>query len=142
MGFTETLNGIPRPVWIMAIVLGFFWWWPMGLAALAGMVSTHHRRWHEHWQRHCGPGRWHQTQAEEGRGWSPWRGCGGWRREPPPSGNAAFDDYRAETLRRLEDEQKEFQAYLERLRRARDKTEFDRFMGERGAGSTEVAPQD
>ena len=48
-----------------------------------------------------------------------------------PGGNAAFDDYRAETLRRLEEEQKEFVAYLERLRRARDKAEFDQFMAER-----------
>ena len=35
----------------------------------------------------------------------------------PPSGNAAFDEYRAETLRRLEEEQREFVEYLERLRR-------------------------
>ena len=34
------------------------------------------------------------------------------------SGNAAFDEYRSETLRRLEDEQKEFVDYLERLRQA------------------------
>ncbi|RDJ93203.1 DUF2852 domain-containing protein, partial [Lacticaseibacillus rhamnosus] len=39
--------------------------------------------------------------------------------------------YREETLRRLEEEQREFQDYLERLRRARDKAEFDGFMAER-----------
>ena len=49
---------------------------------------------------------------------------------PPSSGNRAFDEYRAETLRRLEDEQKEFAAYLERLRFAKDKAEFDQFMAE------------
>ena len=49
----------------------------------------------------------------------------------PPSGNRAFDDYRSETLRRLEDEQREFVEYLERLRQARDKQEFDQFMAER-----------
>jgi hypothetical protein len=47
------------------------------------------------------------------------------------SGNRAFDDYRAETLRRLEEEQKEFRDFLERLRFAKDKTEFDQFMAER-----------
>ena len=47
------------------------------------------------------------------------------------SGIAAFDEYRAETLRRLEDEQKEFMDFLERLRHAKDKAEFDQFMAER-----------
>ena len=48
----------------------------------------------------------------------------------PSSGNRAFDEYRAETLRRLEDEQKEFAAFLDRLRFAKDKAEFDQFMTE------------
>jgi len=47
------------------------------------------------------------------------------------SGNQAFDDYRANTLRRLEDEQREFQAFLRRLSQARDKAEFDEFMAGR-----------
>jgi hypothetical protein len=50
---------------------------------------------------------------------------------PPSSGNRAFDEYRTETLRRLEDEQREFKEFLHRLRFARDKTEFDQFMNER-----------
>src|SRR6516165_3939012 len=37
------------------------------------------------------------------------------------SGNRAFDDYRQETLRRLEEEQRDFIAFLERLRLAKDK---------------------
>ena len=41
------------------------------------------------------------------------------------SGNAAFDEYRAGTPRRLKDEQKEFVEFLERLRKVRDKAEFD-----------------
>lgn len=48
------------------------------------------------------------------------------------SGNSAFDEYRAEALRRLEEEQREFMEFLDRLRHARDKTEFDQFMAERG----------
>ena len=47
----------------------------------------------------------------------------------PPSGNRAFDEYRSETLRRLEDEQKEFVEYLDRLRQARDRQEFERVHG-------------
>jgi Protein of unknown function (DUF2852) len=46
-------------------------------------------------------------------------------------GNQAFDKYRAETLRRMEVEQEEFAAFVERLRFARDKAEFDQFMAER-----------
>ena len=49
----------------------------------------------------------------------------------PSSGNRAFDEYRSETLKRLEDEQREFREFLDRLRFAKDKTEFDQFMAER-----------
>lgn len=48
-----------------------------------------------------------------------------------PSGNSAFDAYKADTLRRLEDEQHQFEAFLERLRDAKDKAEFDQFMNDR-----------
>jgi len=49
----------------------------------------------------------------------------------PSSGNRAFDEYREETLRRLEEEQREFRDFLDRLRMAKDKAEFDQFMAER-----------
>jgi hypothetical protein len=49
----------------------------------------------------------------------------------PSSGNSAFDDYRTETLKRLEDEQREFKDFLERLRFAKDRSEFDQFMSSR-----------
>jgi Protein of unknown function (DUF2852) len=49
----------------------------------------------------------------------------------PSSGNRAFDDHRAETLRRLEDEQREFKEFLKRLRVARDRAEFDQFINDR-----------
>ena len=47
------------------------------------------------------------------------------------SGNSAFDAYKAETLRRLQDEQDNFEAFLKRLRDAKDKAEFDQFMNDR-----------
>lgn len=53
-------------------------------------------------------------------------------RQPQTSGNQAFDEYRAETLRRLEEERRAFQEYLDRLRMAKDRAEFDEFMAERG----------
>ena len=54
--------------------------------------------------------------------------------EPPSSGNHAFDDYRREMLRRLEQDQQDFNAFLDRLRRAKDKSEFDQFMADRSRG--------
>jgi len=65
-----------------------------------------------------------------------WKGlwCGG-DRPSASSGNHAFDEYRSETLRRLEDEQKEFASFLDRLRFAKDKSEFDQFMAERRPGN-------
>ena len=72
-------------------------------------------------------------------------GCGGdWWRYAPTSGNRAFDEYRVETLRRLEEEQKDFRDFLERLRQAKDKAEFDQFMAERRnrpTGGTTQEPQ-
>ena len=55
---------------------------------------------------------------------------GGWGFGPSSSGNRAFDEYRAETLRRLEEEQQEFKDFLARLRHAKDKEEFDAFMAQ------------
>ena len=49
---------------------------------------------------------------------------------PPSSGNRAFDEYRTETLQRLEEEQVEFKNFLDRLRHAKDKEEFDAFMNQ------------
>ena len=47
------------------------------------------------------------------------------------SGNLAFDAYKEDTLNRLEREQDQFHAFLDRLRQAKDKAEFDQFMDER-----------
>jgi predicted membrane metal-binding protein len=50
------------------------------------------------------------------------------------SGNTAFDDYKAETLRRLDEERERFRDFLERRRQSRDKEAFDRFVSERRGG--------
>lgn len=54
------------------------------------------------------------------------------------SGNTAFDSYKADMLKRLEDEQHAFESFLERLREAKDKGEFDAFMDERAKAATET----
>ena len=58
--------------------------------------------------------------------------------EGPSSGNAAFDDWRKAELTRLEEERRKifeaeraFSEYLEGLRRAKDREEFERFMASR-----------
>ena len=130
MPIAAFLNDIPRPFWIMAMVFGFIWHWPIGLVILAYLIgSGRFRRWG------CEPGRWYNTAQAQGFGWGPGGRFGKWgnggRSDAPPSNNHAFDDYRAETLRRLEEEQREFMEYLDRLRKARDKAEFDQFMADR-----------
>ena len=103
-----------RPAWLAATLLGFWMFWPAGLAILAYLAWTGRLR--SMASRPATPGQWFNLRA------------GG---QQASSGNQAFDDYRAETLRRLEEEKREFADYLERLRRARDKAEFDGFMADR-----------
>ena len=98
---------------ILAVVAGFIVWWPLGLAALGYVL----------W---AGP---IDTLADEGA--RKLREVFGSRSAPKGSGNAAFDAYKAETLKRLEAEQAAFADYLNRLREARDSEEFERFMAER-----------
>lgn len=53
------------------------------------------------------------------------------------TGNAAFDEYRADTLKRLEEERTAFTGFLEKLRAAKDKAEFEQFMADRGRKTEE-----
>src|SRR5271165_6043066 len=139
------LDEYGKMAWIAVMVLGFIARWPVGLAVLFYLIGSGRMR---DWR--CGSrGRWYNADNQGAQGGSQtggsWSGGGcGWGRRARSaygtSGNAAFDDYRRETLRRLEEEQREFFEYLERLRQARDKAEFDQFMNERrnrgGMGST------
>jgi len=45
----------------------------------------------------------------------------------------AFDTYRAETLKRLEEEQRSFREYLERLPQTKYRAEFEQFIQQRRA---------
>jgi Protein of unknown function (DUF2852) len=60
---------------------------------------------------------------------------------PRSSGNRAFDEYREQTLKRLQEEQREFREFLERLRFAKDRREFDQFMAERRDPPRDEGPQ-
>ena len=112
LGRAETwLDERGKGAWIAAMVLGFILFWPIGLALLAYMIWSKRM-----FSGSCGKSRAYRPSTHVVRS---------------SSGNTAFDAYKAETLRRLEEEQEAFHAFLERLRAAKDKAEFDAFMDER-----------
>jgi hypothetical protein len=105
------LDARGKGAWIAAMVLGFIFFWPVGLALLAYMI------WSKRMFSSCG-NRYRNHGHHRSYGFK-------------SSGNTAFDAYKAETLRRLEEEQDNFQNFLKRLRDSKDKAEFDQFMEER-----------
>lgn len=121
-----------RPAWtpatIALMVLGFVFFWPLGLAMLAyilwgdrldGLGEEARRAMHgmKARCRHSGAAPFHA----------------------PRTGNIAFDEWREAELRRLDEERRkldemrrEFDEYVTELHRARDREEFERFMQSRG----------
>jgi hypothetical protein len=143
MVLVDKIDEIGKPAWIALIVLGFMAWWPIGLLVLAFFLGSgrmgcgyrHGGKWQAHWQ-----SKMERMQSKMDRMRSKMEGRDWWG-TPPSSGNRAFDEYRAETLRRLEDEQREFKEFLERLRFAKDRSEFDQFMAERRNRPPSEGPQ-
>jgi hypothetical protein len=130
MHLAEHLDDIGKPAWIGLTIVSFILFWPLGLVLLGYLVGSGRMACWAHgsgdrWQRRMDrmQQRMGRMQAAAER-WS----AGGYQSS---SGNRAFDEYRDETLRRLEEEQREFKAFLDRLRHAKDKVEFDQFMAER-----------
>src|SRR6201996_5943961 len=141
---------------IILTVLGFLWWWPIGLLLLglfigrgkfgrrhalsyagdAPMFCGNHARdrWDRKMSRLQDKMEMVRAKADQFRSGGDWFG-------PATSGNRAFDDYRSETLKRLEEEQREVKDFLARLRFARDRSEFDQFMAARRGGPMESHPQ-
>jgi hypothetical protein len=119
------LDDFGKLAWIGLTVLGFVFFWPAGLALLAFLIWSGRMAC---WKRGYRNG-WHQGWERPQDGGARW--FNGGHHRPASSGNRAFDEYRAETLRRLEEEQKEFREFLDRLRFAKDKAEFDEFLSER-----------
>ncbi|MCV6594592.1 MAG: DUF2852 domain-containing protein [Silicimonas sp.] len=106
-----------KGAWIAAMVLGFVFFWPVGLALLAYMIWSKRL-----FNKSCG----HRRSAA--------------RAAFKSSGNTAFDAYKQDTLRRLEEEQDAFEAFLQRLRDAKDKAEFDQFMDDRSKKAKDAEP--
>jgi hypothetical protein len=141
---------------IILTVLGFIWWWPIGLVLLGLFVGrgkfgcgrrVRYAGDAPIFDREQGRDRWErkmtrlQEKMEMVRAKADrFRGAGDWF-SPSTSGNRAFDEYRSDTLKRLEDEQREFKDFLARLRFARDRAEFDQFMADRrGRPSESYSP--
>lgn len=98
---------------IAAMVLGFVLFWPIGLAILFWML----------WNKRNG----RETELPS---WVPRIGP-----LTRTTGNSAFEDWKRTELERLEEEhrklaaaQAEFQGFLDQLKRAKDREEFDSFM--------------
>jgi hypothetical protein len=117
-----------HPLSILLMVLGFVFFWPVGLAVLAYMIWGDRMRstWAE-----MSPEFSRMARRAGARAYD-----GGHRFSN--TGNSAFDDYRAAELKRLEEERAaldrmrdEFDEFLRNLRRAKDQEEFDRFKAGR-----------
>ena len=107
-------------VWLLwalvwAVVVLF---WPVALL-IAGCVVL--RRQMRLWQRASV-----EPDPRDARPVAPSRNGGA-------SPNGAFEAYRQETLQRLDEESAKFREFLQRLRRSRDKQEFDAFIAGRRA---------
>ena len=149
-----------RGVELFAMILGFIVFWPVGLAILflkiwqkregrpdQDLVEFVQERGSEMRGR-CAAKRaaWETaTWGAAGTEWKPFSG-------PRPTGNSAFDDWRSAELARLEEErqklvqaERDFAEHLDKLRRARDREEFERFMSERqmkqGSQTPQAGPQ-
>ena len=124
-------RGSKRAVEILGIVFAFFWFWPAAAAYVAWKVMGYPlpqeaKRWFDD------PARGIRTAAQGFRD-TPWSGApfGG-------SGNAAFDEYRKSEIerlenerRRLDEEAREFRTFVDDLKRAKDRDEFDAYMAKR-----------
>lgn len=143
------LDDYGRPAWIAVMVVGFILFWPIGLAVLGYLIwsgrmtcgwSDNHR---SRWQSRFAGKFADKFERARSRVEDEFKGFAG----TYSSGNRAFDDYREATLKRLEQEEREFRDFLSRLRQAKDKSEFDQFMSERrerpsaAPGSTSATDQ-
>lgn len=123
--------------WEIALIIGAFAvFWPLGLIALVwkfakGELWPGSAQSTAPWARFKAQG---QDIKHDIKRWA-------FRDEfAPTSGNSAFDAYKTRELERLEqerrrlaEEQRAFGDFLDRLKKAKDQDEFDRFMSERRA---------
>src|SRR5258705_1600964 len=120
MPIVAKLDELGKPAWIALMILGFFIWWPLGLATLAFIMGSGRMTS----SKGGGTTRWYGA-VDQMRPAGTW-----WQPSPRPSGNRAFDEYRQETLRRLGEGQREIQDFLLCLRIGKDNAELAPFIAE------------
>ncbi|MCI4677623.1 DUF2852 domain-containing protein [Rhodoblastus acidophilus] len=132
-----------KPIEIAAIILGFIFFWPVGLALLGWKIYQSKTRYAGDFGQFAQE-KWGEFERRAGLGGMARDFAGGWGAS---SGNAAFDEWRKAELERLEEErrkiheaEKAFYDYLEGLRRARDREEFERFMASRASQGAPNSP--
>ncbi len=133
-----------RPAWTplnVAIMIFFFvtGLWILGLAMIAYMIygqqmGLNFANWGAYGKGgRCGSRRWRHES----------------RTTAAPTGNAAFDEWRQAEIDKLEEERRkldearrDFEAYLEELKQAKDREEFEAFKARWSAnhGSDEQGP--
>jgi hypothetical protein len=118
-----------KGAWITAMVLGFVFFWPVGLALLFYMI----------WSKRMSNSSCRNRRESRRHSWGH-HNRGSMTSTGINTGNSAFDAYKSDTLERLEREQHDFEAFLTRLRDSKDKVEFDAFMNERAAEASAEAP--
>lgn len=138
----QRLDDYGKGAWIAVMVLAFVLSWPVGLAILAYLIWSGRMSCGWHGRYGYGPradwrnrmrGDFERARSRVGEEFKTFTSA-------YSSGNKAFDDYRAETLKRLEEEEREFREFLDKLRQAKDKAEFEQFMGERKNRSSSPPP--
>ncbi len=135
MGLLQRIDDMPKGAWIALTVVSFIVFWPIGLALLiylkwSGRMSCWKQARWGHWSTPDGRQMGGRDARDSRDDFRQWRRHAKWMGRNS-SGNVAFDEYREETLRKLEDDQREFQDYLDKLRAAKDRAEFDQFMADR-----------
>ena len=108
-----------KGAWLATVILGFVFFWPLGLALLFYMI-------------------WSNRMFSKSHTCS--RVKSFYRRDVS-SGNTAFDAYRTDTQRRLDEEQLQFEAFIDRLRAVKDQSEFDKFTKDRSRKTHDEAAQ-
>jgi hypothetical protein len=126
----------PRRGWeIAAIILGFVFAWPVALAYLVWKLAGYPL-----------PREW-RAYAERNFGWTfPSRSAAPRFYSAYGTGNLAFEEYRRSELerleaerRRLDEESRAFAEFVEELKRAKDREEFDAFMAKRRSSGPTMA---
>lgn len=122
-----------RSLEIGAIVVGFIYWWPIGLALVAWKFAGYPA-----FAEMRDAARRTVSGFEDGRPASRLARAFEAANRRGGSGNAAFDEYRRAELdrleaqrRALEEESRAFSDFVEELKRARDREQFDAFMAKR-----------